>query len=558
MAGARELARTAFDEQSWAQACSAFLAADHEAPLPGEDLERLGVAAFLVGRADESDRAWERAHRAWLGEGDVTRAARCAFWLAYGLLDRGEMTRGAGWLARARRLLEESGRDCAERGYLLIPVALQAMAQGDAEAAAAQFEKALAVGSRFGDRDLVALSLTGRGQSLIQLGDHAAGVSLLDEVMVAVTTGEVSPPVAGRVYCAVIDSCLEVLDVRRAQDWTDALAGWCKPQTDLVQFAGVCLLHLSELHQLRGDWAGAIGESQRACERLSGGHFAAGAAHYQQAELHRVRGELELAAAAYARASQCGRDPQPGLARMRLAQGDVGAAVAAIQGVDAVPDAWPTPAGQAPHWRRRLRRMRATWPEILAARVEILLAAGDIDTARRAADELADVAATRPTSLLRALASRAQGAVHLALGEATLAIQSLRESCVEWHELQAPYEAARTQALLAMACTMRGDDVSAGLERDAARRVFAELGAVPDLGGEAALAASRRASAKGLTDRQIEVLGLVAAGKTNREIAEELVLSDHTVRRHMQNIFTKLGVPSRAAAAAFAVRRRLV
>jgi DNA-binding NarL/FixJ family response regulator len=557
MRGALDLARRAFGEWAWAEAHAHFSTADREARLSGEDLERLGVAAFLIGRDDESDHAWERAHRDWLSQGNLIRAARCAFWLAYGLLDRGETSRGGGWLARARRLLDESDLDCAERGYVLVPVALRRMAEGDGAAAYTSFEEVGAVGARFRDRDLTALSLMGRGQSLIQLGEITEGLTLLDEAMVAVTTGEVSPPVAGRVYCAVIDTCLEVFDVGRAQDWTDALARWCERQAGLVQFAGVCLLHRSELRQLHGDWAGAIAEAERARQRLTGGHPAIGLARYQQAELHRLRGQFELAAAAYTQASRCGREPQPGLALMWLAQGDVEAAAAAIRRVQGEPEVSTTAPRRPPHWRWRLRRMKATVPEVLAARVEIMLAAGEVDAARKAAVELA-VLAVSTTSLVRALASRALGAVHLAEGDPRSAIESLRESCVEWQALQAPYEAARAQALIGLACRQLGDEVTAGMELDAARGVFEQLGAGPDLARLEKFSAPRRELPAGLTAREVEILRLVAAGRTNKEIADALVLSDHTVRRHLQNIFVKLGVSSRAAATAFAFQHHLV
>jgi DNA-binding CsgD family transcriptional regulator len=558
MARAVELARMVFDKWAWAEAYAYFSAADRESRLSGEDLERLGVAAFLIGMDDESDKAWERAHRDWLSQGNLTRAARCAFWLAYGLLDRGETTRGGGWLARAGRLLEESNVDCAERGYVLVPVALRCLAEGDVAAAYATFEEAGTIGARFGDTDLTALSLMGRGQSLIQLGEVSEGLKLLDEAMVAVTTGEVSPSVAGRVYCAVIDTCLEVFDLGRAQDWTDALTRWCESQTGLVQFAGVCLLHRAELLQLHGDWAGAISEAQRAGQRLTGGHPAIGLAHYQQAELHRLRGEFELAETAYRQAGRCGREPQPGLALMCLAQGDVGAAVTAIQRVQTGPQGSEMTPNRPPHWRWRLRRMRATTPEVLAARVEILLAASEVDAARTAADELSELAVVGTASLVRALAGRAQGAVRLAEGDAASAIEALRESCVEWQALQAPYEAARAEMLIGLACRELGDEVTAGMELDAARSVFEHLGAAPALDRLEELSAPRRQLPAGLTAREVEILGLVAAGKTNREIAEALDISDHTVRRHLQNIFVKIGVSSRAAATAFAFQHDLV
>jgi DNA-binding NarL/FixJ family response regulator len=559
MGGAVDLARTAFERRAWAEAYAHFSAAGRESRLSGEDLERLGVAAFLVGMDSESDEAWERAHREWLSQGNLARAARCAFWLAFGLMDRGEMTRGGGWLARAGRLLDESGVDCAERGYVLVPVALRWMAEGDVAAAYATFQEAGTIGSRFGDPDLLALSMMGRGQSLIQLREVSEGLEQLDEAMVAVTTGEVSPTVAGRVYCAVIDTCLELFELGRAQDWTDALTRWCESQSGLVQFAGVCLLHRAELLQLHGDWSGAIREAERAGQRLPGGHPAIGLVHYQRAELHRLRGEFDQAETAYMQAVRCGREPQPGLALMCLARGDVRAAVAAIGRAGAGPVASETTAKRLPPWRWRLRRMRATMPEVLAARVEILLAAGEVDAARTAADELGDLAILGDASLIRALAGWARGAVCLAEGDAAAAIEELRESCVEWQAPQAPYEAARAEMLIGIARRRLGDEVTAVMELDAARSVFEQLGAAPDLARlDSFSKPPRRQLPAGLTAREVEILGLVAAGKTNREIAGALVVSEHTVRRHLQNIFVKVGVTSRAAATAFAFEHSLV
>jgi DNA-binding CsgD family transcriptional regulator len=547
----------AFDRRAWWHAYASLSATDQETGLAGEDLERLAVAAFLTGEDDVSDDAWERAHRDWLRGGDIARAARCAFWLAYGLLDRQEGVRGGGWLARAERLLEDNDLDCVERGYVLVPAALRSMADGDAAAAHATFEEAAKIGARFADAGLTALSLMGRGQSLIQLGEIPEGLALLDEAMVAATTDDVSPTVAGRVYCAVIDTCIEVFDMGRAQSWTDALTRWCETQAGLVQFEGVCLLHRAELMQLHGEWSAAFGEAQRACERLTAGHPALGLACYQRADLNRVRGEFDLAEAAYRQASQFGREPQPGLALMSLARGDVDAAVAAIRRVLSPPrDA--ARAERPPHWRWRWRRMKATVPELLAAYVEILLAAGDVEGARSAAGELAEAAARRGVPLLSALAGDAEGAVLLAAGDASSAIESLRASCAAWQELRAPYEAARAQVLIGLACRQLGDDATAAMEFDSARSVFQQLGAGPDLARVERHLDVHRPVPGRLTKREVEVLALVAAGKTNHEIATALVVSDHTIRRHLQNIFTKLGVSSRAAATAFAFQHDLL
>ena len=453
-------ARKAFERKAWGESYRLFEAADREAPLELEDLERFATAAYLIGREAESEALRARAHQTCLDRGDNEGAARSASWLAFGLLQRGEIAPASGWFARAERILDEAQLDSVVRGYLLIPAAIQSIVQGDPAAGHATFYQAAEIARRFGDRDLASLACSGRGRALIRLGNLSEGVALLDEAMVAVIAGDVTPVLAGDIYCIFLEACQETFDLRRAYEWTMSLEAWCASQPDLVRYRGECLLYRAEVMQLRGKWDEAAQDAQSACDLLAS-RPAAGAAFYRVGEIHRLRGEFAKAEAAYTHANERGRKPQPGLSLLRLAQGQVDVAAASIRGV--LLDT----------------RVRAARARMLAAAVEILLAAGDLEGARAAAAELAEIASTIGAPLLHAASAHATGAVRLAEGEIAEASTSLRDAWEISRDLETPYEEAQTCLLMAGVCERRGDQDGRRLELDVAQKLFEQLNAGP-------------------------------------------------------------------------------
>ena len=533
-------AREAFARRAWAESYRRYQEADREAPLEPEDLERLSTAAYLIGREAESEAFWARAHQACLDRGDPEGAARSALWLAFGLLQRGAAAPASGWFARVERILDDAGLDSVARGYLLIPAAIQQIGQGDPAAGHAAFMQAAEIARRFGDRDLASIACHGRGRALIRLGKVAEGVALLDEAMAAVIAGDVTPILAGDVYCSVLEGCQETFDLRRAYEWTASLAEWCAAQPDLVRYRGECLLYRAEVLQLRGKWDEAARDAQDACELLTS-RPAAGAACYRVAEIHRLLGEFTRAEAEYTRANERGRKPQPGLSLLRFAQGHIDAAASSIRSV--LLDT----------------RARAARARVLAAAVEILLAAGDLEPARAAATELEQIANSIGATFLLAASAHATGAVRLAEGDIVGAATSLRDAWEAWRDLETPYEEAQTCVLLAAVYERRGDQDGRRLELDAARRLFGQLGAGPCLARIAEqVEPATRQPAGPLSEREAQVLRLLAAGKTNREIAEALFISEKTVARHVSNIFDKLGVSNRSGATAWAFQHELI
>lgn len=529
-----------YAHRDWAAAYRCLRSADQQQGLGDADLEILTWSAALIGEDDVMLECLERLYQACVERGDCQRAARAAFWSGFRLFALNEPARAGGWLARAERQLEQNGRECVMHGYLLLPKIAGLLGAADYTAAQAVATDAVALGERYDDADLASFARQFGGRALMRQGQVAAGLRALDEAMLAVTSGELSPLMTGLVYCSVIATCQQVFAWEHAREWTARLAAWCANEPQLAIFNRTCQVHRAEVMQLGGEWRAAMEQAERACatDVPNPDPEAIADALYQQAEIHRLRGGFEAAEAAYRESSRHGREPQPGLALLRLAQGRADDAAAAIARVlETTSQAW--------------QRAR-----FLPAEVEIALSTGTLERARAASEELAAIARQFDSEVLTAMADHAWGALRLAEGDARNAIEPLRSAFRVWHKVGAPYIVARVRVLVARACELLGDGEGAELERDAAREVFETLGAAPDLS-----ALDDKASAAqlgGLSPREVKVLKHVAAGETNKEIAEELQLSVRTVDRHLSNIFSKLGATSRTEAAAYAFRNGLL
>jgi DNA-binding CsgD family transcriptional regulator len=530
--------------ENWTEIYVQLLKADQGNALEPKELERLALAAYMTGRDAESFQFLERAHQGYLDQEKMELAARCAFWLGMMLMNAGERARSSGWFARGERLLsDEKKPDCAEKGLLLLPQALEALSAGQAARAQKIFELVETIGGKFHNADLITLGRLGHGQAMIQQGDVAKGIKLLDETMITVESEEVFPLVNGIVYCAVIETCRKVWDLRRAQEWTSALTRWCEAQPDIVPFRGECLVRRAEIIQFHGEWPKALNETKDACDLLTRhpGEATAGEAYYRKAELQRLLGDFEAAEDSYREAAKWGRIPQPGLALLRLAQEQDDSAETSIRNtLQEIKDS-----------RRRA--------EILPAVVMIMIAVKQTEEALGAVKELKGIANQFDTPYLHAMFSYSQGAVFLAEGKYQLALEHLQEALKLWNSLHLPYESACTRELKGLVYRKLDDKDNSDAELAAAKWVFEQLNARPDLKRvNQMLNKKRDHETHGLTLRELQVLRLVASGKTNKSIAGELFISERTVDRHVSNIFNKLGVSSRVEATAFALRDKIL
>ncbi len=534
-----DLGREAVAREAWQDAYERLVAVD-PSELSASDLENLADAAWWLSKHDESIAARQKAYSGYASAGEDRAAAFVAARLCIDHALAGEPATGSGWMMRAQRHLDEQP-DCIEAGFVLVIQANLMRFSGDHDGSLTLARRAVQLGRRFGDADLVAMAMHTEGLTLVAAGDVPEGMSLLDEVMTSVLTGELSTYYTGVIYCNVLEACLNIADVRRAGEWSRASLEWSTSLPPSSPYPGVCRVNRAEVRGLSGDWARAESEAAQAALDLETiDPIAAAGASYEVGEIRRRTGKLASADDAFNRAHRFGLEPQPGLAMLRLAQGNGEAARTGLRLALSEDDA------------NAYRRAR-----LLAAQVEIELAAGSIETARSANQELEQIARDFATPMLSAVAETARGRLGLASANATDALEHLRRACTHWRDLKIPYEHARARVLLGVALRAADAEEDALLELRAARSAFEQLGASPEAASTAELLGETPELPNRLTPREAEVLRLVAAGDSNREIASILVISEHTVARHLQNMFTKLGVSSRSAATAFAFEHGL-
>jgi DNA-binding CsgD family transcriptional regulator len=506
-----------------------------------DDLRHAAQEAFLRGQREAAIDRYQQAFRLCQDHHDPAGALVCAFHLSMIFGTGDEQAMSTGWASRAERLLEDLEPDGTEQGYVTFLRMYRDLGGGEWAGALEKADATAEIGRRHGEQDLVALGLVAGGRIRIYSGRAAEGLARLDEAMVAVAAGEVSPEVFGNVYCIAIEGCQEIAAFDRVAEWSSALSRWCASQPDLVTFTGQCSIHRGQVMRQRGAWDAALEEFARAGERyrLANTLHAIGQAEGERGDVLRLQGRYAEAESAYQRAAEHGFEAQPGLALLWLAQGSRDAAAAAVRRLVAETG---DPVGKC---------------RVLPAAVDVLLTVDAVEEARAVATELDTVAAATGSVAMLAFAAYASGAVELAAGDASGALPYLRKAQQSWSRLECPYEVARVRLLTGRALTSLGDTGSGRQELQAAHEAFVALGAAPMAEQAATLIEPARLPA-GLTAREVEVLRLVASGHSNSQIAADLTLSEKTVARHLSNIFTKLDVGSRTAAAAYAYEHGLV
>ena len=534
-----EGALDALGSQEWDRAYELLSPEAHDTNDP-DVLVAFGDAAWWTGRLDECIDARERAVGLLERAGRQREAVRVAGYLFHDHMFKGRSIVAQTWLRRAARLIElEPGS--AEHGFVLLREIELVTGSGDLDRAQATGEEALGIARAAGDADLEADSLQALGFVHLLAGRPDEGLSLFDDAMLLVTSGKTGPFIAGKVYCSLMSACEQLGDLRRAAEWTEVGLRWSESHPFTV-WPGLCRVHHAQVLQLRGAWHEAEAEARRACDELNElNKFNMARALYEVGEIRRRLGDFTGAEDVFRRAAELGLRPQPGLALLRLSQGKaMDAATGLVQSL--AEETWNS-----------LERAR-----LLGAQVQVAVSIDDLDAADAAATELESIAQTFGGPMIAAAAATARGRVQLALADSGGATRTLRRALRAWQDLGVPYEVATTQALLGSARHAAGDRDDAQACFDAAEAEFRRLGASVGLEELTAAQAICLDSPDGLSPRECQVLRLVASGGTNREIARELHLSEKTVSRHLENIFSKIGVSSRSAATAYAFERGIV
>ena len=532
-------ARDVLARHDWqaARDAAAFATVDTPA-LEAERADLLAEAEWWLGRLDECIEARQQAYRLFDELGEHRRAGQCAVWLWEHYAITARPANASAWLRRARRSLE-GDNECAAYGALLLREAEVAHAGGDLDRASALATDVIALARDLRSADLEAEALQTNGRVLIDQGDVAEGMGHLDEAMLFAVEGRLGPYSTGKVYCSLISACEDVGDYDRAAEWTEATMRWADRHPFAI-FPGICRVHRAVVLKRRGDLAEAEREAALACEELAHSHVGNSAAAYAEVgDIRRRLGQLDESEAAFARAQEISGQACAPLALLRLAQGRVDAARAIV--TSCVRNT-TNPLSRA---------------ALLPAFAHVAIAAGDLDAARDASVELDQIAADYANPEHAAAALSTRGRLQLAQGDAPAACDTLRHAVDRWRDLNVPYEVATAQTLLGQALREAGDEDAATESFAAAAKLFNQIGARLDAQRLTDRAPPPVLPAR-LTEREVEVLQLVAAGLTNNEIASALYLSAKTVSRHLSNIFTKIGVTSRAGATAFAFEHGLV
>jgi DNA-binding NarL/FixJ family response regulator len=525
--------RLAFAHGNWQAAHRDLSRARDLGALSTADLDLLSRVSWWVGRARDALELSEDVYNRFQQEGDLAGAATKALNLGLLWFIRGDLVIASGWVNRARRILVDlpEGIEHGYLRYLDAIVELDFYGLGPARETAVTLKE---MGQRLRAPQLTSLGLVLSGLADAHTGNPAAGFAQLDEAMLPVLAGQMPAEWAGDVYCTVIHTCHNLGDLSRMRAWTAATEQWCEQFRGEVVYSGICRVHRLQLLCTQGDWSTAEAGIERSGAELTGlNNWVAGEAYYQLGEIRRLRGDTDGARAAFEQARDLGAETQPGAALLDLAGGRAREASAALRAALA--------------GRDRLSSAR-----LLGPAVEIALALGRTDEADRLCGELEAVAADFATEGFRTWAVHARAAVLVAEGRHEEALPVLRRAAAGYRELRARYETARIYELSALAHTGLGDEAAAESDLATAVTIYGELGAAPDV---ARLDAGPLPG--GLTAREAEVLRLIAAGASNRDAAAALFISAKTVDRHLANIFTKIDVSSRTAAAAWAHEHRL-